>query len=50
MFTKEELRVAIVMIERAPLKGVEAESVAQTLQKLKALYEQEAASDDTPTD
>jgi len=39
MLDADTLKVAIVLINRAPLKGDEATNVAVALQKLQAAYE-----------
>ncbi len=44
MLTPDHLKVAIVMINRAPCKGEEARDVAITLQALGDLYEQATAA------
>lgn len=52
--TFDEIRAAIILIKRAPLKGEEASIVAQTLFKLEAtanemLRKQDTISDDSGT-
>ena len=40
MLDADTLKIAIVLINRAPIKGDEAKNVAVALQKLESAYEQ----------
>ena len=39
MFTQDTVRVAIVLMRRAPLTGEEAKNVSDAIESLEALYE-----------